>query len=403
MSTRITRRTLSATTAAALLAARTSFAQSTPEASDTTDSLQDKLYPERNWEDGRVGEINLSSFSFRDVDRDGNYSLGDFPFLGVNVLMVTPDGKEYIQLSNLHGFSNFSASVIDANAPIRTAGDHTFTIVPPKGWHVTTDNQTQTVSVTEAPGSIGGLVMNHLPLPFGIAPDLELRGNAITLAAAFGDTEIIATSPEGTQFLIEADNNGQFALEASSGDWQISSANGSQPPRVVSVGVHPVIVSSTTDSITPEERTASTKMEFDDLRTDSNLRKVPNGYGGVNWSGLNAISNYFYPEGEGYTNCTQSGDYVAYSSSGHAVNISLDRPFDFVGGFFGVAWSMAEGETIRFKAYQGDTLIAEDAFEGSAYGAVYFSANYRSITSLEITTDHAWQFVADDMEFIVPR
>ena len=351
---------------------------------------------------GVGGQINLSAFVFRDMDLDGIYSLGDRPYNGVSVRMTTPEGVSTRRRSNYNGFSNFAASNTREDALIRTTGVHTFEVIPPPGWYVTTDNQVQAVTVSEHPGSIAGLVMNHLPHPIGMAPNLEIRGNANALRSVYEDEHLIATAPDGAEFKIESNADGSFVVPASSGTWLIGGQSANQPPRQVAVRNVPVFVSAAPHEDIGNDQSKSVILGFDDLTPGSTLLKVPNGYGGLGWSGLNAIS-FMFTSGEGYVNTTQSGEYLSYSSSGHPVHIFSDTPFDFVGGYFGIAWPSAEGETIRARAYRGETLISEDAFQGSAYGAVYFAANYRGITSVEFTTDHFWQFVVDDMEFIVSR
>ena len=43
--------------------------------------------------------------------------------------------------------------------------------------------------------------------------------------------------------------------------------------------------------------------------------------------------------------------------------------------------------------------IAEDEIRLSHLGSVYFDAQYRNITMVELTTLHYWQVVADDLIF----
>lgn len=397
---RMNRRAFSAASLGALWIHGGVQAQVAPEPTPEIDPEQESTYPLRDWDSERSGEINLSSFVFRDMDLNGEYSLGDRPLNGISVRLETPEGRSHSRRSNYNGFSNFSASTSDENAPIRTTGEYAFEVIPPPGWQVTTGNQRQVVTVSELPGSIGGLVMNHLPPPIGLAPNLEIRGNADDLRPVFEDDQLVATAPDGTVYSIESDDDGLFVMPATPGEWLIGGQSSAVPARQVTVGNVPVFMSAAsqdepTDGI-------GTVLTFDDLTPGSTLLKVPNGYGGLDWSGLNAISFLFSP-GQGYVNTTQSGEYLSYSSSGHPVIISSDSPFDFVGGYFGIAWPNAEGETIRARAYRGETVVSEDAFRGSAYGAVYFAANYRDITSVEFTTDHYWQFVVDDMEFVVPQ
>ncbi len=49
-----------------------------------------------------------------------------------------------------------------------------------------------------------------------------------------------------------------------------------------------------------------------------------------------------------YRRSRTSGEFVAYNSSGHPAAISSDEPFDFVGGYFGVAWLQSVLQRRRF-------------------------------------------------------
>ena len=94
-----------------------------------------------------------------------------------------------------------------------------------------------------------------------------------------------------------------------------------------------------------------------------------------------------------------SGEFVAYNSSGHPVSITHDRPFDFIGGFFGAAWLEAEGETLQVRGWRGAELVYDERIELSALGPVYFAAGFNGVTRLEFSTERYWQFVCDDLEF----
>ena len=49
------------------------------------------------------------------------------------------------------------------------------------------------------------------------------------------------------------------------------------------------------------------------------------------------------------------------------------------------------------KGWRGDVLVYEDEITLSDLGPVWFDAEYRDVTRLEMQTKHYWQFVADDM------
>jgi hypothetical protein len=192
---------------------------------------------------------------------------------------------------------------------------------------------------------------------------------------------------------------GYFALLAEQGDWTIratSSRTGANLERQVAVGTTPVKLST----LGPDQKQFPRKpdrlqLDFETI-TKSVITKIPNGYGGVTWDTAIAVQNEYY-KGEGYINNTMSGSYVIYNSSGYPVTLEHESGFDFYGGYFGVAWLAAEGETLQVKAWRDAELVGSEEFELSSLGPFWFDADYRNITRLELSTRHYWQFVADDL------
>jgi hypothetical protein len=128
------------------------------------------------------------------------------------------------------------------------------------------------------------------------------------------------------------------------------------------------------------------------------IDKIPNGHLGLNWDYLLAVHNQQY-KGPGYVNGLVSGHAVAYNSSGHPVTISAQAggSFDFVGGYFSVAWPNAEGEVLELRAWRGGELVAQTDLPLSYLGPVWLDADLRSINRLQLATRHYWQFVVDDL------
>ncbi len=98
-------------------------------------------------------------------------------------------------------------------------------------------------------------------------------------------------------------------------------------------------------------------------------------------------------------NGATSGEYVAYNSSGNPATVSSDQPFDFVGASIGSAWPEGEQYDVVIRAWRGDELVHVDRLGPSTAGPVFFDADYRSITRLELASEANWQFVVDDAEF----
>ena len=136
--------------------------------------------------------------------------------------------------------------------------------------------------------------------------------------------------------------------------------------------------------------------------TAPSSKKIPNKHLGLNWDYLLAVDNQQY-NGPGYVNGLTSGHAVAYNSSGHPVTISAleGEVFDFVGGYFSVAWNNAQGETLDIAAWRGDERVATHELKLSYLGPVWLDADLRSIDKLTLTSRHYWQFVADDLRFRV--
>jgi hypothetical protein len=214
-----------------------------------------------------------------------------------------------------------------------------------------------------------------------------------------------AISTEGKEQEVVTDQTGSFSFTVTSGDWTIVAEYAVADvlaKRQVEVSNAPVFLAA----LVPEEARSnitrrSTLVGFDDLIT-LGIREIPFGYHDLNWHNWIATHHKFY-DGEGYVNNTMSGEFVAYNSSGHQVRISRERPFDFIGGYFGSAWLRhADGEMLRIRGWRDDALTYDENIKLSALGPIYFLANFRDITILEFATQHYWQFVCDDLEFGFP-
>ncbi|WP_439107458.1 hypothetical protein [Congregibacter sp.] len=314
------------------------------------------LYAPRDWNRKTASKLNISVFAFSDRNRNGIYDIADKPLHRIAVRLTRPDGSTRITRSNINGFTNFSMQRGGEDADIsEIEKNYRFEVLPPGGWEVTTGNAIQTSSFRGIDGSISGLGANSPPAVVGLVPPATITGN-------------------------------------------------SDPDRDVSVDYAPVVLGTPVSALT--ERTTQAPVftvGFDDLNR-SPIEKVASGYANLSWDYLLAVDNQFY-KGPGYINGLMSGSMVAYNSSGHPVTITAVQPgdsFDFVGGYFSVAWYNAEGETLQVKAWRGDELVAEEALTLSHMTPIYFRADYQDITRLEFETEHYWQFVVDDLQFRLP-
>lgn len=371
----------------------------------------EEYYSQRTvWDLFGGGHLNISSFAFRDLNRNGVYDMADQPMAGV-MFEVAGGGRTITRRTNKSGFGNFAMSVLDRDRDIVNLGEYLFQAVIPRGWILTTDNARQRTVFELMPGAPADMVSSTPLQPVGLAQELTISGR-VAIPDGVGSTPpgnterilIQAISPAGGQQEIAVDQTGWFSFEATPGGWTVLAENSDGAvlgERRVEVSATPVVLATMYPG---EVRSGAvrpgTPVTFDDLVT-TGIKEIPAGYRGLDWSHWVATHNKFY-EGEGYVNSTMSGDFVAYNSSGHPVTISRDRAFDFIGGFFGSAWLRAEGETLQVKGWRGPTLVYDELITLSALGPLYFAADFRDLTRLEFSTERYWQFVCDDLEFSRP-
>jgi hypothetical protein len=302
---------------------------------DTTESF----YASRDFNISREGDVHISSFVFNDIENDANYGLNDRPVADIRVSLTSEDGNVIYVPTNIDGFANFVASSNVEYAQIKLPGTYLFKVLPPKGWRVTTGNAEQKIEIVDKVGSPGGLVANPVPSLVGIIQD------GTNISANFSPYPVIK-------------GNGKL----------------SKIPSKV------------------------TKIDFEDVIKSIRIKKMPNGYYGLNWQNWVVAHQRFY-KSEGYINGTTSGEFIAYNGSGHPMTVYRDKPFDFIGGNFTSAWREAEGEVLHVKAWRGEELVYQDDVKLSRLGPVFFQANYDQVTKVEFETDHYWQVVTDDLLF----
>lgn len=350
----------------------------------------DPLYPKRVWGGFTGGEMNTSVLVFRDINRNGVYDMGDQPMPNVAVELGKPGGDIHIERTNVSGFANFRMSVVKRDREVTDPGRYTFAIKPPPGWSVTTGNEKQDSEYVVTPGAPGDMIARKTTHPVGLAADLTISGTAPA------GVKVTAKGPDGGHRVTQADADGRFRLPATPGEWKVEWAS---ERRNVTVAQAPVVLAAFSEKAKSDAAPlpVSHVTGFDDLAT-SGVFEVPSGYGGLDWYNLVAMHQRF-TGGPGYINAAMSGDFIAYNSSGHPATVSSRAPFDFTGAYFGAGWDDAEGETLLIKAWRGEEPVYEDQVTLSALGPVYFAAEYRRITRIEIRTEHYWQAAIDDFAY----
>lgn len=347
-----------------------------------------------NWDSLTGGASNISMFAFRDTNRNGVYDLGDRPMAGVAVELLGPDNMRVVTRSNVDGFGNFKMSVL-SEADVVAPGEYTYRAITPPGWQLTTGNDVQHTSFKVKPGSLADMVSSTPAAPVGFAQSLTIGGR-VKLSPS---TKVVAISPSGKKTDVPLGEDGHFLITAKKGIWsiEVSDSAGAQAKRAVNVAGAPVVLSEIVLGQPESEKVSNARtLGFDNLITTRSILELPGGYGDVSWRNWVVTHNQYYG-GQGYVNNTVSGEFVVYNSSGHPAELFDEKPFDFVGGYFGVAWIAAEGETLLVEGWRGDKIVYSDEFELSALGPVYFDAKYSDVTLLKFSTLHYWQFVSDDI------
>jgi len=337
--------------------------------------------------------MNLSSFIFMDIDRDGRYSQGDRPMPGIHTTLHYKDREISKIQSNENGFSNFEASKDKPQSPIKEKGFYTFKVHPPHDWRVTTNNDEQSRELIDIPGSLSGTGFVEMMKPVGLASPLFIRGRALPDTLVIlensndqNDKQSIMTGPDGT-----------FKFNVESGDY-ILAVQGDE----ISVPVknYPVDIGSfKTPAFAPSGSSDKAYViDFDDI-SDTGIRKVANGYGGLDWFNFNSLRSRFSNKSVGYINGNVSEDYIAYSSSGHPAYIYAqdDKGFNFHSVYVSVSWPKAEGEMLMVEAWRGDEKVSTDQVTLSAFGPVLYKPEIANITKIRFSTKHYWQLVMDDL------
>ena len=344
-----------------------------------------------------VGNLNISWFVFRDVDRDGVYDMDERPYAGLRIRLERPDGETISSLSNVSGFANFKMSIDPKKGVISEEGTYRLSANPPPGWQVTSGAETVDVEFVFLGDSPAGIVAASTPDPLGVAPVPRITG-----WTEAGDSTIIATDPSGEQHEVKTDRNGSFEITGNTGTWLLASGTGSadtgQTTRI-DVHYYPIVLSRSflTSSDEPSKGREITT-GYDDLTMSERVYKIPNGYRGLKWKDWIATHSLLYG-GAGYVNATISSDYVAYNSSGHPGFISSDRSFDFIETYIGIAWPKAAKGDVRVEGYRAGELVYNDNLKLSHWSPVHFYANYLNITSLKIYSDIYWQVILEDSRF----
>lgn len=344
----------------------------------------------------KEAKLNFSRFVFRDINRNGIYDLGDRPYGGLPVRMIRPDGGAVVRRSNLGGFANFVMSAGSRKHPISEPGDYDTEPLLRDDWVLTTPVSRETVTFELdplSPAKIAGLSLYSF---VGIAPQMTVS----LTARASQMFRNVSLDLGGKAMPSRALGDGTLRFDANAGETGILSAedaNGRQFAREVRIGNVPILLSAAFFEKEIHSVTASTIIGFDDLIASNTLRETPSGYGGFNWQYWITTQDKFYGLA-GHLNNTVSGDYMAYSSSGHPAVISLPDPFDFVGTHIAVSHKEAESGDVILEGYLKSKLLYSERIRLRTDGPVRLEANWRGIDRLVMRHEHYWHVVIDDID-----
>lgn len=336
-----------------------------------------------------AGEMVLSQFLFRDLNRNGVYELGETPVAGVPVALRRGEGAPAIVLSNLAGFANFVMSPQVGQIP--GPGEIEVEVLPPEGLRLTGAGGPHRTTIRALDGAPAGLVAAETPPFVGLAPALSL-----SIGALDGD-EVACIDEDGLEWQAEPAPDGRLC-PVSPGLWTVrwSSAQGVLERRV-EVAQWPLRLPRPVPGLPPAGAAETREViGFDDLITSVNIVEVPAGVGGLSWQNAVAAHRMYY-QGAGYINGTVSGEYAIYNSSGHVARMFSDTPFDFVSAKITLAWPGGAGAPVMLEAFRDGRLVARDAFHGSDISPVAVMADWTGITELRLWHGQYWQVVVDDI------
>jgi hypothetical protein len=337
------------------------------------------------------GKLNFSSFVYMDVDGDGTYGQADRPMAGIAVRLYDERGTFVASArSNAAGFANFAMSSKRRSAAIHRPGNYRFSVSVPPGWRASSANHDQAVRISDAPGSMVGLVGEGLPKPVGLAPGRTVNGR--TPAATGATLSVMGKGQLLESHALPADAAFRFPLGVDADEVVIA---GSGLDRRLKLSAFPVDLGLLAQgSLAPGA--ALNAIGFDDI-TPRGLCKVPSGYAGLDWRNLNAMSRDHTANSEGYVNGNVSGAYIAYTSSGHPAEFCRAAPFGFHSVMLAAAWLASEGEVALVESWLREELIASDEVTLSALAPVHYAPMLEAVTRVRISTNHHWQAVLDDL------
>ena len=199
-----------------------------PDKSPTSSIAKATMVPYEvpNWNQLDETPLNISLYTFRDRNRNGEYDIEDLPMASVIVELTQADQDQDTHLvgSNINGYANFKMHNGNPEHPISKAEmDYLFRVRPPPKWKVTSGNIEQRIHFKKLAGSVAGLVAEKPPHWVGLAPELSITLSVISDngMAKSKDFSLRAISPSGESLLFTPDPDGLIIIPAYPGTWRI--------------------------------------------------------------------------------------------------------------------------------------------------------------------------------------
>jgi hypothetical protein len=339
-----------------------------------------------------TGDLNYSSFVYLDVDRDGQYGIGDRPMGGIKVRLAGAKGHLWSSKTNTNGFANFTMSAKSRKAPINSPGDYKFSVSVPPGWRLTSGNAVQSQNFQFIAGSPAGIGSDNMVRPVGIAPLRYVGGRTVA-----GMSPTITAMRAGNamkQETLKPDSLFHFDVPD---DADAIVVHAPDLVRNLKLSPYPTNLGTVSPELAVlEPDTPLETIDFNNVSTRG-LRKIPSGFAGLSWFNLNAMAQDFHGGHEGYVNGNISGDHVCYTSSGHPGEVWSDRPFGFHSVMLTAAWLQSEGESAKIESWLGNKLIATDIVTVSALTPIHYAPILKEVTRIRFSAKHHWQLTIVDL------
>jgi len=117
------------------------------------------------------------------------------------------------------------------------------------------------------------------------------------------------------------------------------------------------------------------------LTFDNTGGSLPNGYGGVDWSGIFVLDASTYPiVPSGYLNGLVSGNYDTASVGG---SMDSSTPFDLDSGYFTAGWN--NNLVLNIAGYNASGEVYSNDYTLQATGPSFLTLNYDGVTDVTFT------------------